>query len=183
MLHEFAQSIADIKATAGWSAADYYNTMSNKGAYTLVLEHQAGYAHDENRPADTGVRDGTIVVTIYDYGINQYKTPTGRQASYVHEQAHVWDIASKGAGKAELSAAAGGYQYYDTVTGTMRYGTRDQQATQYSGSSAAEDWAETVAVSVYPAYGALSMGSQHTAIAQKYLSKPHSGGGSGASIR
>lgn len=100
--------------------------------------------------------DRPTKITFYN---GTFSNPDGATWVVVHELAHVWDAAQNGSissGLQERTGSTGFVRRKNDGTcawGPLCYTAKGTTASGYGGADAREDWAESVAATVYPTNG------------------------------
>jgi hypothetical protein len=159
-LKQVLAGIGKLQAAAGWSDADFINAMTGGGKYQVGLYRQNMIDVGNKTYGRTFLNEETktISVTFADGAFTHGDTMA--QITTVHELAHVWDDASGGTLSNNMAAATNGYigcswavdcilngdNHYvpgGAPASNLRYEVGADRFT------AAEDWAEAVAGSVF----------------------------------
>lgn len=145
-------ALYDLIRVAGWdhvSPTDVKNILTNNGAITAIYVYRGGANGTGAGVLQYRESDRSAHITLWDAAFE-----TGRRGdpaddmtkrTFVHELAHVWDFANGGSLSQGIETATGGATLDD---GTYHVG--GHPASSYAEESREEDFAESVAASVYP---------------------------------
>jgi RHS repeat-associated protein len=149
------EAINDLMSAGQWSVATFKANMGIATGGTIDLIR--GGKHPKNWFAAVNDKDllhANQSITFYDDLFDQGKDKVKFYA--VHEFAHIWDNAQGRSLSADLQDYTGSTGFRrNWPIGSCNFGTacytpKGNTVTGYGRADAMEDWAETVAASVYP---------------------------------
>jgi hypothetical protein len=163
-LAQIQEAIMSMMDTFGWSKQTFMDKMGldTQGRSILLVRdrNQVGPAGEVARFNSNGLD------TLNDRRITIYESATSNwqfgAASIVHELAHAWDHAATIKAHKHYDGPKGGIlsEGFRAATGgkysSGKYIAGGQTASLYADSNLAEDWAESVAATVYPGSPGLS---------------------------
>jgi RHS repeat-associated protein len=139
------QGVQDIRKVANWTPEDFARAM---GGVDLVRGACGGpNCNWYGVHYSGGWQRSTIV--MFDLAFNSGAATA--MYTIVHELAHVWDYISGRRLSNGLMRSTGG-TYSCNLLGKCKYNWEGKPASEYAKGNQREDWAESVAATVYPTY-------------------------------